>query len=33
MRFSYHPPREEISLSGVLFALSDPIRLRIVRTL
>ncbi|MFG3548827.1 ArsR/SmtB family transcription factor [Streptomyces sp. NPDC047725] len=28
-----HPPREEIRLEGVLHALSDPMRLRIVRDL
>ncbi|GGZ35510.1 ArsR/SmtB family transcription factor [Streptomyces poonensis] len=28
-----HPPREEIRLEGVLQALSDPMRLRIVREL
>lgn len=33
MRFSYHPPKEDVSLVGILFALSDPIRLRIVRLL
>jgi DNA-binding transcriptional ArsR family regulator len=29
----YHPPREELDLPGVLHALSDPQRLRIVREL
>lgn len=28
-----HPPREEIRVEGVLHALSDPVRLRIVRRL
>ncbi|MFI1865365.1 ArsR/SmtB family transcription factor [Streptomyces jumonjinensis] len=28
-----HPTREEILLEGVLHALSDPVRLRMVRTL
>src|SRR3954447_805004 len=28
-----HPPRSEISLSGVLAALADPLRLRIVKSL
>ncbi|MBT3154069.1 helix-turn-helix transcriptional regulator [Streptomyces sp. CHD11] len=28
-----HPPRNEIRLEGVLHALSDPVRLRIVREL
>jgi DNA-binding transcriptional ArsR family regulator len=31
MRDVYHPPREQLSLSAVLYALSDPIRLRIVQ--
>lgn len=29
----YHPPREDLELPGVLHALSDPQRLRIVREL
>src|SRR3954452_9955750 len=29
----YHPPREDLELAAVLHALSDPQRLRIVRTL
>ena len=29
----YHPPRDQISLPGVLHALSDPIRLDLVRQL
>ena len=29
----YHPPREDLELSAVLHALSDPQRLRIVREL
>ena len=29
----YHPPREEITLPGVLHALSDPLRLDLVRQL
>jgi DNA-binding transcriptional ArsR family regulator len=29
----YHPPREELELTAVLHALSDPHRLRIVRGL
>ena len=33
MRTLRHPPIEEITLSGVLHALSDPIRLCVVRTL
>jgi DNA-binding transcriptional ArsR family regulator len=28
-----HPPREDITLAGVLAALSDPMRLRIVKSL
>ncbi len=28
-----HPPREEITLTGVLAALADPMRLRIVKSL
>jgi DNA-binding transcriptional ArsR family regulator len=28
-----HPPRDEITLAGVLAALADPMRLRIVKTL
>jgi DNA-binding transcriptional ArsR family regulator len=33
MRTIAHPVAEQISLSGVLHALSDPVRLEIVRTL
>ncbi|MCM0590681.1 MAG: helix-turn-helix transcriptional regulator [Gloeotrichia echinulata IR180] len=33
MRFLYHPERKDISLSGVLYALGDPVRLEIVRLL
>ena len=33
MRTISHPVAEQISLSGVLHALSDPVRLEIVRTL
>ena len=33
MRELFHPAREELSLPAVLYALSDPIRLRIVRVL
>lgn len=33
MRDLYHPPRKEISLASVLYALSDPIRLQIIRQL
>jgi DNA-binding transcriptional ArsR family regulator len=33
MKTLYHPDREAISLSNVLYALSDPIRLRVTRTL
>lgn len=33
MRTLYHPSRNEISLSAVLYALSDQIRLQIVRGL
>lgn len=29
----HHPPREDLELGGVLHALSDPQRLRIVQTL
>ncbi|WP_404787353.1 ArsR/SmtB family transcription factor [Altericista sp. CCNU0014] len=29
----YHPDRQQITLSGVLYALGDPIRLAIVRQL
>ncbi|MFK7692564.1 ArsR/SmtB family transcription factor [Paenibacillus sp. HJGM_3] len=30
MKYLHHPDREEIQLSSVLYALSDPIRLNIV---
>ena len=33
MRDPYHPARADLSLPAVLYALSDPVRLRIVRTL
>jgi DNA-binding transcriptional ArsR family regulator len=33
MREPHHPPREELELSSVLHALSDPARLEIVRRL
>jgi DNA-binding transcriptional ArsR family regulator len=33
MKMLYHPDRESISLSGVLYALSDPSRFRIVQQL
>lgn len=33
MRAIYHPVREQLSLPGVLHALSDPVRLEIVRAL
>lgn len=33
MRFAFHPSRDALSLTAVLFALSDPIRLNIVGTL
>lgn len=33
MRTLSHPPREELSLHDVLHALSDPVRLEIVRNL
>jgi DNA-binding transcriptional ArsR family regulator len=33
MRETHHPPREELELSAVLHALSDPARLAIVRHL
>lgn len=33
MKSPYHPERESIALSHVLYALSDPIRLRVVHTL
>jgi DNA-binding transcriptional ArsR family regulator len=33
MRQPYHPTREELSLTSVLYALSDPLRLDIVRKL
>jgi DNA-binding transcriptional ArsR family regulator len=29
MRPLYHPPLEEISVQGILYALSDPVRVRI----
>ncbi|MFD3271203.1 ArsR/SmtB family transcription factor [Paenibacillus dendritiformis] len=31
MRNLYHPPAEEIQLTAVLYALSDPIRLEMIR--
>ena len=33
MRALSHPPSQELSLAGVLHALSDPVRLEIVREL
>lgn len=33
MRQPHHPPREELELPDVLHALSDPVRLEIVRAL
>ena len=33
MRTLYHPGRDDITLPGVLYALSDPIRLSIIRVL
>ncbi len=33
MREPYHPARDEITLPGVLYALSDPLRLEIIRIL
>ena len=33
MKSLYHPDRDAISLSDVLYALSDPIRLGVTRTL
>ena len=33
MKELFHPKTEEITLSGVLYALSDPVRLDIVRKL
>lgn len=33
MRTLHHPNREDISLSAVLYALSDPIRLRVIEKL
>lgn len=33
MRFFHHPSRSDLSLPAVLFALSDPIRLEIVKSL
>ncbi len=33
MREPYHPARDEITLPGVLYALSDPLRLEIVASL
>ncbi|BAY17868.1 transcriptional regulator [Nostoc sp. HK-01] len=33
MRFLYHPDKKDISLSAVLYALGDPVRLEIVRLL
>lgn len=33
MRVLNHPPKKSITLSGVLYALSDPMRLSIVRSL
>lgn len=33
MRLLYHPDRKDISLEGVLYALGDPVRLKIVKRL
>jgi DNA-binding transcriptional ArsR family regulator len=33
VRFFYHPPRDDLTLAAVLFALSDPIRLEIAQSL
>ncbi|MEV5028768.1 ArsR/SmtB family transcription factor [Paenibacillus sp. LPE1-1-1.1] len=33
MKILFHPNREDIELTSVLYALSDPIRLRIVTTI
>lgn len=33
MRTLHHPPRKSLTLTGVLYALSDPVRLSIVRHL
>ncbi|MBD2099645.1 helix-turn-helix transcriptional regulator [Leptolyngbya sp. FACHB-261] len=33
MRLLFHPAREDISLAAVLYALSDPCRIKIVRAL
>jgi DNA-binding transcriptional ArsR family regulator len=33
MRDPYHPARDDISLPTVLYALSDPVRLRMVRAM
>jgi DNA-binding transcriptional ArsR family regulator len=33
MRTLYHPARDDITLSGIFYALSDPIRLKIVAEL
>ena len=33
MKLLYHPERNTISLAGVLYALGDPVRLEIVRSL
>lgn len=33
MKTQRHPAKKEISLTGVLYALSDPVRLSIVRSL
>lgn len=33
MRLLYHPEVKDISLAGVLYALGDPVRLKVVRQL
>ena len=33
MRALHHPPRKSLTLTGVLYALSDPVRLSIVKHL
>jgi len=33
MRPLYHPPVEEITVQGILYALSDPVRVEIMREL
>jgi DNA-binding transcriptional ArsR family regulator len=33
MKLLYHPDRQQISISGVLYGLGDPVRLEVVRRL